>query len=79
MNSTVEACDERGHVKTSNEFSVFSHFSRDEEQFVEEVMAEFLEELGFKICCHRRDFDLRIPIEENIAEGYRIPSQIFIL
>ena len=30
---------------------------------------EFLEDAGFDICCHRRDFDLGVPIERNIADG----------
>ena len=47
----------------------FSFFSQDEEEFVEEIMAQFLEGLGFRICCHRRDFDLGIPIEQNIEEA----------
>ena len=44
-------------------------FSQDEEQFVEGEMVDFLEELGFTICCHRRDFDLGIPVERNIADA----------
>ena len=48
---------------------VFSCFSQDQEEFVEEAMAEFLEEFGFTICCHRRDFDLGIPIEQNIQDA----------
>ena len=47
----------------------FSNFSQYEEEFVEGEMAEFLEELGFKICCHRRDFDLGVPIGQNIEDA----------
>ena len=47
----------------------FSDFSHAEEQFVEGEMTEFLEELGFKICSHRKDFTLGIPVERNIADA----------
>ena len=44
-------------------------YSQDDEQFVEGEMAEFLEELGFKICCHRKDFNLGVLIEQNIEDA----------
>ena len=44
-------------------------FSQDDEQFVEGEMADILEEFGFKICCHRKDFNLGVPIEQNIEDA----------
>ena len=44
-------------------------YSQGDEQFVEGEMAEFLEELGFKICCHRKDFNLGVLIEQNIEDA----------
>ena len=44
-------------------------YSQDDEQFMEGEMADFLEELGFKICCHRRDFYLGVPIGQNIEDA----------
>ena len=36
---------------------------------MEEVLAKFLKDLGYKVYCHRTDFELGVRIERNIEDA----------
>ena len=47
----------------------FLHHSEPDEEFMETEIINYLEELGFKICWHQRDFMPGTNIAENIADA----------
>ena len=58
---------------------LFMFSSQPDETFVEEDIINYLEELGFKICWHQRDFMPGTNIAENIADSTEHSRRMIII